>query len=382
MVNIIFEKGDCSACAKTGTCSAAQCVLSRNPSNNAGSMTVDPKVATWEGCQSACQADGACEFFSWETEVWPSGDPSLFLPLVDGVHRAARCYLKAGFTSASNNGTCVCEGSGDRECKSYAHGEAHKPPTARGTHYGGITTAAACSAIAGAQWNAVDLDCAIGAGADLACVAAGGKPTSTDWDNGVPRYAYGYAPGEHFKHVFDRDWYGGYGPKFCGKFKAQSVRSVAVTTVPGYPNPVVVAAAPHAKPFADGMLAFYDAQTLQYLGCAPAGNKPDGIAASTGGTGKVACVNEGSADSAAVDNPGSMTMCNASSSDGKALTVACSTYLLERKNFKAGEWLHSPAFRAQGVRLYGPNGNNVTYDLVGLGCCQHTQLEHPRPAAV
>ena len=58
-----------------------------------------------------------------------------------------------------------------------------------------------------------------------------------------------------------------------------------------------------------------------------------------------------------------MTMCDASSSDGIALTVACSTYELERKNFKAGEWLHSPAFRALGVRLYGPNGNNVTHDL-------------------
>ena len=221
--------------------------------------------------------------------MWPQGDPKLWGPLVDGVHRAGRCFLKAGFAGKTRDGTetCVCA---DRECKGYVHWEAHKSTTARGTHCDGITTAAACNAITGAKWDTDDLDCEISEGADLACVAAGGLVKSMDWASGVPRYAYGYAPGEHFKHVYDRDWYAGSGPKFCGKFQAESVQSVAVTTVPGYPNPVVFAAAPHVKPHADGMLAFFDAETFAYLGCAPAGNGPEGIAST--GKGKVACINE------------------------------------------------------------------------------------------
>ena len=66
MKNIIFDKGDCSACAESGTCDASMCVYTSNPGYNAGTLSVDASVSTVEGCQAACVADNACEFFSWE----------------------------------------------------------------------------------------------------------------------------------------------------------------------------------------------------------------------------------------------------------------------------------------------------------------------------
>lgn len=75
MVNIIFDKGDCSACASTGTCAASDCVYTRNPSYNAGTLSVNPSVSTVDGCRAACQADPTCEFFSWENEVGGRASP-------------------------------------------------------------------------------------------------------------------------------------------------------------------------------------------------------------------------------------------------------------------------------------------------------------------
>ena len=77
----------------------------------------------------------------------------------------------------------------------------------------------------------------------------------------------------------------------CGSFSTDSVQSIAVINVDGYPNRVVVAAAPSSDELADGMLAFYDAKTFSFLTCKPAGNKPEGIAFKDG---HVSCINEGS----------------------------------------------------------------------------------------
>ena len=364
MVNIIFEKGDCSACKTNttdGACDPGDCVYDSNPSYNKGKLAVDASVATAEGCQKACQADSDCEFWSWENEVWAAGNPNKFggaAALIDGMHRSARCFLKAGFSGKTRDGTekCSCE---DRECDGYVHWEAHKSPSARGTHCGGVTQAQ-CS-FEGATWDSSNSACEIASGADVACTAAGGQPTSENWRNGEPKYAYGWGIGEHSSHVYDRDWHAGSGPKFCGQFVAESVQSVAVTTVPDYKNSIVIAAAPHKKNFANGMLAYFDAETYEYLGCAPAGNKPEGIAST--GDGKVACIDEGSAGSK-LDNQGSMTMCEAkATSDKTSVDLSCNTYPLEKKHFKAGSWKHASEFRLDGVRLFGPNGNNVTHDL-------------------
>jgi len=359
MEHIIFNTGDCSACASSGTCSYADCVYNRNPSYNRGTLEVDPDVGTWEGCQKRCQQDSNCEFFSWENEVWPSGDPAKFSATFDSdikMHRAARCFLKSGFSGMTRDGTeeCACE---TRECDGFVHWEAHKEPTQRATHCTGLVEAT-CN-FDGATWSSGD--CKIVMGADRDCVAAGGTPKSSDWLGG-PRYAYGSNAGEHGTHVNDRDWYAGSGPKYCSNFPAESVQSVAITHVPGYDNAIVAAAAPHTKTFAHGMLAFFDAVTFQFIQCAPAGNKPEGIASDE--QGQIACINEGSSDDEGIlDNPGSMTMCEATASGGTSVSIDCKDYPIEKKHFKSGAWKHSPEFRQAGVRLYGPNGNNVTYDL-------------------
>merc|ERR1719473_1678657 len=57
-----------------------------------------------------------------------------------------------------------------------------------------------------------------------------------------------------------------------------------------------------------------------------------------------------------------MTMCTASVVSG-APSIACNTFPLEESTFATGAWKHASEFRTDDVRLYGPNGNNVTYDL-------------------
>lgn len=137
-------------------------------------------------------------------------------------------------------------------------------------------------------------------------------------------------------HGQDPNWKGAAGPKSCGTFELDSVQSVAVTRVPNYPYSVVVAAAPAKFEFADGYLGFFNAQTLAYLGCAPAGIKPEGIASD--GKGKVACVNEGSTvvdGSRNLDRHGSMTMCDITG-DTPFLNIHCSTYIPSVDTFAPG----------------------------------------------
>ena len=54
----------------------------------------------------------------------------------------------------------------------------------------------------------------------------------------------------------------------CGNFAAESVQSVAVATSTGYAHGIVAAAAPASDSTQNGYLAFYDASTLDFLGCA------------------------------------------------------------------------------------------------------------------
>ena len=94
------------------------------------------------------------------------------------------------------------------------------------------------------------------------------------------------------QHYMDQNWLGAAGPRACTNFVSSSVQSVAVVSVPGYSNGVVVAASPSRYEFAAGYLSFYDALTLSYLGCREAGMKPEGLVSN--GQGKVAAMNEGS----------------------------------------------------------------------------------------
>jgi hypothetical protein len=138
------------------------------------------------------------------------------------------------------------------------------------------------------------------------------------------------------------------------------------------------------------------AQTLEFLACGAAGNKPEGIASDMNG--KISCINEGSAMDPVtlldievrVTQPnafpplpalqlcgcawshatacvptaaqGSMTMCIAEAPGG-VFSVSCETKDIEKDNFVEGKWRHAVEYRVDGVRLYGPNGNNITYDV-------------------
>ena len=124
----------------------------------------------------------------------------------------------------------------------------------------------------------------------------------------------------HDLHTEDPNWVGASGPTICGKFQAESVQSIATISLNGYANTIVAAASPSRYEFGTGYLTFCelsphsaprmrlqswntaitsaltftdDAVTLNYLGCAEAGVKPEGIASTPDG-GKVACLNEGS----------------------------------------------------------------------------------------
>jgi len=156
----------------------------------------------------------------------------------------------------------------------------------------------------------------------------------------------------------DPHWNGASGPKRCGFFQAESVQSVAVASVPGMSESVMVAASPSMYPFGNGYLSFYNAKTLEYLGCEEAGNKPEGIASN--GEGKIACINEGSArEDNLLDHMGSITVCDVSAGP----SFACTTYIPGPTNFVSGQWLTAQAFRQKDVRLYGPHGDSVAYDL-------------------
>ena len=143
----------------------------------------------------------------------------------------------------------------------------------------------------------------------------------------------------------------------CGNFAADSVQSVAVVTSTGYTNGIIAAAAPASDSTLNGYLAFYDASTLAFLGCAEAGNKPEGIASQGN---KIACINEGSApDNGSADNEGSMTMCDVTVSGGTP-SFSCSTYTLSEANFVDNDWTGTVDCIYYGVD-YGGNTNPCGY---------------------
>ena len=143
----------------------------------------------------------------------------------------------------------------------------------------------------------------------------------------------------------------------CGNFDAESVQSVAIATPTDYANAIIAAASPAVDGSSDGYLAFYDASTLAFLGCAQAGNKPEGIA-SWGN--KIACINEGSAfEDGSVDNEGSMTMCDVSVSGGTP-SFSCSTYTLDEPNFIDYDWTNAVDCIYYGVD-YGGGTNPCGY---------------------
>jgi hypothetical protein len=194
-------------------------------------------------------------------------------------------------------------------------------------------------------------------------------------------------------HFEDQYWRGASGPANCGTFRADSVQSVAVMNVPGYTNAIVVAASPSAYHFAPGALSFYDATTLNWMGCAATGVKPEGIAHS----GRlVACIDEGSMEiemcgpgqvaqgrctsawlnkplmsfnrHMALDQRGSMTMCQLTPAGG-TITIGCTVYQVNSTNFvpkAAGSYpgfLTAQEYRILDVRLYGPSGDSVSSDV-------------------
>ena len=102
---------------------------------------------------------------------------------------------------------------------------------------------------------------------------------------------------------------------------------------------------------------FYNAKTLNWIGCAEAGIKPEGI---TSMGNKVACINEGSApDDGSADNEGSMTMCDVTVSSGTP-SFSCSTYTLSEANFIDNDWTGVLDCIYYGVD-YGGNTNPCGY---------------------
>ena len=169
--------------------------------------------------------------------------------------------------------------------------------------------------------------------------------------------------GPHWsRHDYDPFWTAAAGPAVCGTFEIEKVKSVAVLHVPDWPNAIVAAAAPHKYEFADGALAFFDAHTQVYLGCKQAGNKPEGLVVAPS---KVACINEGSArDDGKLDHQGGTTVCDLSVIyNPTVLDFSCTTYPFTEDHFVPGAFLSPVIYRKRGVRLYGPDGDDVSLDL-------------------
>jgi hypothetical protein len=250
-----------------------------------GTIEVDATMDSAGKCQTLCENDAACSYWSYEDECLAVDKNGGEVCADDGT-RYHECYLKSTYTLAQ--ATTAGEGS-VADCVDYAVWEG------------------------GAHWN---------------------------------------------DHSYDENWVGASGPSECGNVVAESVQSVATATVDGYPNGVVVAASPHKFEWANGYLAFYDAKTLNYLGCEEAGIKPEGI---TSMGNKVACINEGSArEDGLMDHEGSMTMCEMTvTSNPTAVSPSCTTYGFQAANFATGAFLSSQEYRYRDLRLYGPNGNRV-----------------------
>ena len=393
VVGMVFDKGDCSQCnramiaaaastgsgpAITAVCAASDCPYTTIPAHNSGDMTVDARAATPEGCQAICLETTGCEFYSWENEWWTQGNTALYgaLDPAIGAHRMNKCTLKGGYTSRTRAAAGFLATA---DCESYVPWEAHKVQSPRGAYCERITQQQ-CAALPPAYepvWTPNTGSGVSGGscmhngarGSDLACLATNGYPRSSDWGAGAISRPYGVAPGAHYSHVYDSQWVGGSGAARCGNFRAGSVQSVAITSVTNYTDAIVAVAMPHHFEFANGMVAFFNARTLDYLACAPAGNTPEGIASYTGVNGTyISIINEGSAMALAstpLDAMGSMTMCYPmlDANETSGISVTCSTYPIEKANFATGAWKHAAEFRNDNVRLYGPNGNNVTLDL-------------------
>uniref|UniRef100_A0A7S3NHG6 Choice-of-anchor I domain-containing protein n=1 Tax=Aureoumbra lagunensis TaxID=44058 RepID=A0A7S3NHG6_9STRA len=174
-----------------------------------------------------------------------------------------------------------------------------------------------------------------------------------------------WSPGPSwYNHDYDPNWYGAAGPAACGYFQTESVQSVGIINVDGYDNAIVAAAAPHTYEFADGYLAFFDAKELFYMGCAPAGNKPEGIT-SDGPNARLACINEGSArDDGLVDHGGSSTVCDVTvTRNPTTVNFNCETYTFAEENFADGAFAPGGVFRSRNLRLYGPEADNLELDL-------------------
>lgn len=165
-------------------------------------------------------------------------------------------------------------------------------------------------------------------------------------------------------HTYDPDWYAASGPAACGFVRSESVQGVGVISVEGYENGIVAAAAPHLYEWADGYLAFFDAKELFYMGCAPAGNKPEGLVADPANA-RLSCINEGSARSdGLLDHAGSATVCDIIvENNPTVVNFDCSTYLFVEENFADGAFVPAAVFRSRDLRLYGPDGDSVQYDL-------------------
>ena len=156
-------------------------------------------------------------------------------------------------------------------------------------------------------------------------------------------------------HDYDKDWYSAAGPAACKNVISESVQSVAIVDV-GNDDSVLAAASPHKYQWASGYLSFYDAKTLEYLGCAEAGNKPEGIVVE--GT-KVACINEGGGrDDGLLEHAGSATVCDVAFD-----SFNCSSFDFEEFNFVNGSFVSPVVYRSLGVRLYGPDADYVALDV-------------------
>jgi len=147
-----------------------------------------------------------------------------------------------------------------------------------------------------------------------------------------------------------------------GILTTADVQSVAVIRVPGYPDSIMVAALvpPGPQP---GRLVFYNARNFIELACEETGIKPEGIASD--GNQKVACINEGFMNTT-LDSRGSMTLCDGLVANG-SISFSCKTFDFIPENMEDGH-INSTALRREGVRLYGPMGEDPSFDLEPEGC--------------
>ena len=274
MVNIIFEKGDCSACETNttdGACDPGDCVYDSNPSYNKGKLAVDASVATAEDAKRRAKPTVTASFGRGKmksgrraTQI-SSAEPPHSL---DGMHRSARCFPKAGFSGKTRDGKreVLVHGPRVRRLACIGKRTSHHPRAAP-TAVASPRRSAVSRARRGIQATA--LARLPPAPTSMYCSRRAAYIRELEKRRTKIRLRLGHRRTQ-LAHVR---------PRLARRLGSQILRSVcgrvgqsvAVTTVPDYKNSIAAAAAPHKKNSANGELLIFPRRDLRIPRLRPCG---------------------------------------------------------------------------------------------------------------